>query len=164
MREVMVLACGNELSMGLLLACWLLAGALGSPVGRAWVHGADPARTATRAAWLCLLPAPLLMGALAVVRAAPLLMAHLADLALAYGYVCHMVGAIIGAFMVGVAAGSLGVHRPLKTGDERGAGRALTVVPGVMALMALAVGAGRRHSPARSWGPPHPGSSRSLRR
>lgn len=48
MRELMVLAYGNELSMGLLLACWLLAGALGSLVGRAWVHGADPAHGGRR--------------------------------------------------------------------------------------------------------------------
>jgi len=80
MRELLVVAYGNELSMGVLLACWLLAGALGSLGARAALGAGDRSRSARLMAGLCALPAPLLIASVAVVRAAPLAMAHIAEL------------------------------------------------------------------------------------
>lgn len=83
MRELLVLSYGNELSMGLLLACWLLAGALGSIIGRRLARRCNVSGIATRAVWSCVLPAPALIAGVAVARVAPLLMAHVADFTLA---------------------------------------------------------------------------------
>lgn len=80
MRELLVVAFGNELSMGLLLACWLLAGALGSILGRTLLRRAtDPQRPARIMVILAAFPALLLVGALALVRVAPLLLTGLTD-------------------------------------------------------------------------------------
>ncbi|MGD9496887.1 MAG: hypothetical protein AB7Y46_11345 [Armatimonadota bacterium] len=82
MRELVVTAQGNELSMGVLLACWLLAGAVGSLMGRSAVAGADATRSGRLLLVLCALPVPLLIASLILVRAAPLTMARVADLCL----------------------------------------------------------------------------------
>ncbi len=80
MRELLVVAYGNELSMGLLLACWLLAGAVGSLLGRRASLHLAPVGLARTLVVLCALPAPLLIIAVAVVRAAPLVGSYIADL------------------------------------------------------------------------------------
>ncbi len=78
MRELMVVAYGNELSMGLLLACWLFAGAIGSALeGRRQGMGTAGA-AASRMALLCLLPGPLIVASVALTRAAPMLLAGIA--------------------------------------------------------------------------------------
>ncbi|MEA3400896.1 MAG: hypothetical protein U9R79_06560 [Armatimonadota bacterium] len=81
MRELLVVAYGNELSMGLLLACWLLAGAAGSTLAARRLR-ADEAHqgAARRMAMLCALPGPLLLIALSLVRAAPLLLVGIGSL------------------------------------------------------------------------------------
>ncbi|MGC9318770.1 MAG: hypothetical protein ACP5KN_12135 [Armatimonadota bacterium] len=80
MRELLVVAYGNELSMGLLLACWLLAGAAGSALAARRLAADDAhRRAARRMALLCALPGPLLLAALSLVRAAPLLLAAIAS-------------------------------------------------------------------------------------
>lgn len=58
-----------------------------------------------------------------------------------YGYVDHMAGGIIGAFMVGIAAGSLGAARRLRGRGHRAAARSRSLALGVMATTALALGA-----------------------
>ncbi|MCD6360827.1 MAG: hypothetical protein J7M38_08160 [Armatimonadetes bacterium] len=55
-----------------------------------------------------------------------------------YGYVYHMVGVIVGAFMIGVAAGSMGITRWL-TGKSRRAARAGLALA-QLAMAALAAG------------------------
>ncbi len=82
MRELLVLAYGNELSMGLLLACWLLAGAAGSLLARVAVGSAGRTAVVRAMAVLCALPAPLMMVSLAVVRLARPVMAEIAALCL----------------------------------------------------------------------------------
>ncbi len=84
MRELLVVADGNELSMGLLLACWLLAGALGSLLARRLTgSGDDPRGPALRLAMLCALPAPLLMISVAIARATPFALSSLGGLSAA---------------------------------------------------------------------------------
>ena len=81
LRELLVIAYGNELSMGVLLACWLLAGALGSLVARRLRELAGPyGGAAVRMIRLAVLPAPALVLALAFARAVPLLLSSLPDL------------------------------------------------------------------------------------
>lgn len=92
MRELLVVAYGNELSMGLLLACWLLAGALGSLVGRrASLHLGAP-RLARTLIGLCALPGPLLIIAVALVRIAPLVGSHIADLCMQQPRLASIIG------------------------------------------------------------------------
>ena len=92
MRELLVLACGNELSLGLLLACWLLAGAAGSLLARAAIGSAAPATAARAMVALCALPAPLLMVSLAVVRVAPPVMSQIAALCLRVPAAANVLG------------------------------------------------------------------------
>ena len=83
LRELLVIAYGNELSMGVLLACWLLGGAAGALVARSRSSGKREgayAGAAVRMIRLAVLAAPALVVSLAFARAAPLLLSHAPEL------------------------------------------------------------------------------------
>ncbi len=77
LRELLVIAYGNELSMGVLLACWLLGGAAGALVARRLREREGAyGGAAVRMIRLAVLAAPALVVSLAFARAAPLLLSH----------------------------------------------------------------------------------------
>ncbi len=92
MRELLVIAYGNELSVGLLLACWLVAGAVGSIAARSILRGEDADdRSARLMVLLAMLPTVLLAGSICLCRAAPLLLTALDEVDSANAVVASLV-------------------------------------------------------------------------
>ncbi len=116
LRELLVIAYGNELSMGVLLACWLLAGALGSLIARRLRELARPyGGAAMRMIRLAVLPAPALVLSLAFARAVPLLLSTLPE------FCTRIVGEGSGLTEFVIA------HIALRPGEMLGLGQMLTV-------------------------------------
>ncbi|HUS80672.1 MAG TPA: hypothetical protein VM283_05340, partial [Armatimonadota bacterium] len=122
LRELLTVAYGNELSMGILLACWLVWGAGGALLARRAREGEGPYGGSARLMIvLACLPGPALVAGLLLARAGLLIFSSLPELCPAGGHSCPIISLV---------AGALGL-RP---------GEALS--PGHMALLGLLAAAG----------------------
>lgn len=80
-RQLLVVCSGSELTVGLILAVWMLGGALGVLWGgRQARRDLDPSRTAARLVFLCSLCLVLSLSAASFVRVSPELFPHLPGL------------------------------------------------------------------------------------
>ncbi len=80
-RQLLVVCSGSELTVGLILAIWMLGGALGVLWGgRQARRDANPSRTAARLVFLCSLCLLLSLSAASFVRVSPELFPHLPGL------------------------------------------------------------------------------------
>jgi spermidine synthase len=127
LRELLVVAYGNELSMGILLACWLLGGAVGSLAGRRLRERPGPyGGAAVHMVRLAVLPGPALVLSLAFARAVPLLLSNLPAVS------AHVLGE--GSALVDL----LRAHVALRPGEVLGIGH-MAAVALVAALLPSAL-------------------------
>ena len=136
-RQLLVVCSGSELTVGLILAVWMLGGALGVLWGgRQARRDPDPSRTAARLVFLCSLCLVLSLSAASFVRVSPELFAHLpGPLAAQHGEVLGLVQTLLltvmatlpVVFALEAAFGSaLGIHGALRP-TEHAAGHCYAI-------------------------------------